>query len=246
VQDARRRAGPARFAPPTGTVSILAIGWKSLIATDSALELTACCSSIVALKEHVANGSPDLALLDLTTGLTFAALLELRNQAPDCKLILWTNSLASDFALQARTIGIRGILSKTLPLEAHRECLHRVYSGELWFEKHLTDGFRVVRRVKLTQREGQLVAMLACGLKNKEISLKLGITEGTVKGHLYHLFQKSGANNRFDLARRGLEARSVAGISADAALLGDGSGMPSFRASSNGLGFVDPHEIKTH
>jgi len=181
---------------------ILAKGLESLIATDSALELSACCSSISALKEHLAEGTPDLALLDLTTEMTPAALVGLRNLAPDCKLILWTNTIAVDFAH-------RGVLRKTLPLEAHRQCLHRVHSGELWFEKRLTDSFRAARRVKLTQREGQLVAMLGCGLKNKEISCKLGITEGTVKGHLYHLFHKSGATNR--LARWGFQQTPEAG-----------------------------------
>src|SRR5271157_231746 len=93
---------------------ILAKGLESLIATDSALELNACCSSIAALKEHLANGTPDLIL-----EMTPAALHELRNLAPDCKLILWTNTIAVDFAQQALTIGIRGVLRKTLPLEAH-------------------------------------------------------------------------------------------------------------------------------
>src|ERR1035438_4484567 len=118
---------------------------------------------------------PDLAVLDLTPEITSAALNELQNLAPESKLILWTNTIAGDFALQALTIGIRGVLRKTLPLEAYRQCLHRVYSGDLWFEKSLMDSLRSARRVSLTKRESQLVSMLARGLKNKEISCELGI-----------------------------------------------------------------------
>jgi len=194
---------------------ILAKGLESLIADDPALDLTASCSNVAALKEHLASESPDLAVLDLTSEITSAALYELQNLALESKLILWTNSIAGDFALQALTIGIRGVLRKTLSLEAHRQCLHRVYSGELWFEKSLTDSFRAVRRVSLTPRESQLVTMLSRGLKNKEISCELGITEGTVKVYLSHLFQKSGTKDRFDLALQGLKNFSMSGISTE-------------------------------
>jgi two-component system nitrate/nitrite response regulator NarL len=192
---------------------ILAKGLETVIAADPALELDAFCVEVAALKEHLANADPDLAVLDLTPEVTSAALNELQSLAPGCKLILWTNSIAGDFALKALTIGIRGILRKTLPVEAHRQCLHRVYSGGLWFEKSLTDSFRAARSVSLTGRESQLVAMLSRGLKNKEISCELGITEGTVKVYMSHLFQKSGAKDRLDLALQGLKNLSMAGIS---------------------------------
>jgi len=194
---------------------ILAIGLESLIAGDPALELSACCSSMPALEEHLANENPDLAVLDLTPKVTCGALEELQIVAPECKLILWTNTINSDFALQALTIGVRGILRKTLPLEAHRQCLHKVSSGELWFEKSLTDSFRAARRVSLSRRESQLVTMLTRGLKNKEICDELGLTEGTVKVYLSRLFQKSGAKDRFELALQGLKNLSMAGIATE-------------------------------
>jgi two-component system, NarL family, nitrate/nitrite response regulator NarL len=194
---------------------ILAAGLESLIATDPVLGLDACCSTISALKAHLFKESPDLAVVDLTPQIRGTVLSELQNSAPQCKLILWTSSIAADFALQALTIGVRGVLRKTLPVEAHRQCLHRVYSGELWFEKSLTDSFRAGKRVSLTGRESQLVALLSRGLKNKEISTELGITEGTVKVYLSHLFQKSGAKDRFDLALQGLRSFGLGGMPAE-------------------------------
>ncbi len=192
---------------------IMANGLGSLIAADPALEWNACCSNIAALKEHLASGTSDLAVLDLTPEITVAMLNELRNIAPKCKLILWTNSIASDFTVQAIASGIRGVLRKSLSLEAHRQCLHRVYSGELWVEKSLTDSFRVCHRVSLTPRESQLVTLLSRGLKNKAIAGELGITEGTVKVYLSHLFRKSGVNDRFDMALQGLKNLNMPGVS---------------------------------
>lgn len=44
------------------------------------------------------------------------------------------------------------------------------------------------------------MTMLAQGLRNKELAYRLGITEGTVKVYLSHLYEKVGANDRFELA----------------------------------------------
>ena len=58
----------------------------------------------------------------------------------------------------------------------------------------------LTKRVSLTRREGQLVGLIAQGLKNKELGYALGITEGTVKVYLSRIFKKLGVNDRFELA----------------------------------------------
>jgi two-component system, NarL family, nitrate/nitrite response regulator NarL len=194
---------------------ILAKGLERLIDADPALELTAWCENVLTLKDHMANVWPDVAVVDLTPQITIPVLGELQSLTPGCRLILWTTSVAPEFALQAMAIGVRGILRKTLPLEALRQCLHKVHSGELWFEKSLTDSFKAASRVALSPRESQLVNLLSRGLPNKEISALLGITEGTVKVYLNHLFQKSGAKDRFDLALLGLKNLHMAGVSTE-------------------------------
>jgi DNA-binding CsgD family transcriptional regulator len=81
-----------------------------------------------------------------------------------------------------------------------------VNEGELWFEKELVDSMMSARpRHSLTRREGQLVVFLTQGLKNKEIATALGISEGTVKVYLSHLFQKLDVKDRFELAVYGLK-----------------------------------------
>ncbi len=194
---------------------ILARGLQSVIAGDPNLELVAICSSLFEMKEHLANQKTDLAVLDLTPELTCDDLSVLHALAPEAKLILWTDTIAVEFVLQALAIGIRAVLRKVLPLAAHLQCLQRVYAGELWFEKSLTDDIRNARRVSLTPRESQLVSSVARGMKNKEIASELGITEGTVKVYLSHLFQKSGARDRYELALRALRTIGAAGYAAD-------------------------------
>jgi len=198
---------------------ILTIGLTRVIAADPQLELTGSASTTSELEGQLRDASPDVAVIDLTPQITAPALVRLRNLAIDAKLVLWTTSIAGDFAFRALSIGVRGVLRKTLPLEAHRQCLHVVASGELWFERRLTESFGTGKRVRLSRREGQLVTLLSRGLNNREISAELAITEGTVKVYLSHLFRKCGARNRFDMARHGQRNLGLAGNSPDS---GDG------------------------
>jgi len=52
----------------------------------------------------------------------------------------------------------------------------------------------------LTPREIEIVRMVAAGLRNKEIANKLSISEGTVKIHLHHIYEKLGMEGRLELA----------------------------------------------
>ena len=61
------------------------------------------------------------------------------------------------------------------------------------------------RSYSLTPRQGQLVALLTQGLKNKEIASKLNISEGTVKVYMSRMFQKLGVKDRLELALYGLK-----------------------------------------
>ena len=54
--------------------------------------------------------------------------------------------------------------------------------------------------LRLTAREREIAILVAGGLSNKEIARKIGISEGTVKIHLYNVYQKLGISNRTALA----------------------------------------------
>jgi len=53
---------------------------------------------------------------------------------------------------------------------------------------------------RLTQRQAQIVTLLQIGLSNKEISVRLGLSEGTVKVHLHRIYEKMSVSNRTQLA----------------------------------------------
>lgn len=210
---------------------ILAMGLQSVLHSVDGFNLVSICSSVEALAQQLTAGQTDIALLDLTSEISFGVLTDIKRCAESCKIVLWVNTISTELAFQAMGLGVRGILRKTLPSELQVKCLQKVFAGELWFEKALTDSFLSARRVALTQREGQLVSLLAQGLKNKEIATALMISEGTVKVYLSRLFQKVGVKDRFELALFGLKNLTTAqGPTADKPVRPAAERMPGLRS----------------
>ena len=183
---------------------ILARGLESVFRHVKDFDLLPSCGSLAGLLDQMVSSKPEVLLLDLNPEVTFAVLSDLKQAAPETSIVLWVTTISTELAFQAMGLGIRGVLRKQLPAELQVKCLQRVHAGELWFEKALTDSFLNARRVVLTNREGQLVSLLAQGLKNKEIAATLMVSEGTVKVYLSRLFEKAGVKDRFELALFGL------------------------------------------
>lgn len=160
--------------------------------------------ALEALREH----HPDILLVDQTAGLkaVFQFIVDVKNTWARCQPILWVNDLAEIDCFRALQLGARGILKKTLPVEAMIECLRSVGHGNVWLESSEPYGSGSAERraaPRLTPREKEIVHHVCGGLKNREIASALAITAGTVKVHLMHIFEKTGVKDRFELAVHG-------------------------------------------
>ena len=184
---------------------ILARGLEAVAAEAPEFEVAGVCCSTADLVNDVLATNPDMLLLDLTPDLGFGALIELQRRAPATRIVLWTRSISTELAYQAIEHGVRGILRRTHTPEIALKCFRMVADGGLWFEETLKSNMTGMRAVSLTRREGQLVSLLAQGLKNKEIASTLFISEGTVKVYLSRLFHKLAVKDRFELALFGLK-----------------------------------------
>jgi two-component system, NarL family, nitrate/nitrite response regulator NarL len=183
-------------------------GARSLVEAAAGLCLVAAEAELPRVVDVVRERRPDVLLLDLPADVDLSVVRELRQVAPECKVVLWTRGVRMEFGWQAVEVGIKGILLKTLAPELIVKCLRSVAAGELWLDKSLMSMMLSSRAVRLTPRESQLVMLLARGLKNKEIATELNISEGTVKVYLSRLFEKVGAKDRFELALFGLKNMS--------------------------------------
>jgi DNA-binding NarL/FixJ family response regulator len=179
---------------------LVAAALTSVLQGADDIELVQVLESISEVVPAVLEEQPDLLLLCLTPEIHASVIRQLRQASPECRIVLWIHSISNELAHQAMEIGVRGILRRTYAPEMILKCLRKVHAGEMWFDRFLMSSFMACRKVHLTRREGQLVRLLADGLKNKEIATALSISEGTVKVYLSRLFDKVGAKDRYELA----------------------------------------------
>jgi DNA-binding NarL/FixJ family response regulator len=178
----------------------LSAGIEAVVAEQEGFALSGIFTALDPLIEHVQTRRPSVVLLDVTAAITLCTLSKLKQIVDIAPVILWVEAVSTEFVSKALAIGVRGILRQSLPIELQIKCLRIVAMGDLWVEQPLCEQLLTARRVRLTERERQLVSLLAQGLKNKEIAYAMTLSEGTVKVYLTRLFRKVGVNDRFELA----------------------------------------------
>lgn len=161
---------------------------------------------------------PDILLLDLrmpgVDGL--AALQRLQRVNKRTRVIVLTASEDKNEFVQAMKLGCSGIVLKQTAAELIVKSIRKVHAGEIWLDSHTTAAVmrqfaspaepvpqgaaRPRDRSPLSQREREIVALVAQGYKNKEMAEKMFISEQTVKNHLHNIFDKLGVSDRLELA----------------------------------------------
>ena len=184
---------------------ILAEGLQSILALHPSLEFAGSTGSSDSLLAVLTELNPALVVVDWCPNISWPLLALTCGAVPSRRVVVLARNLAPELTFQAREAGVAAIVDTHTAPALLAEALQRVASGEYVFDLASDDSLRVSRAVRLTPREGDLVALLSQGLKNKEIATCLNISEGTVKVYLSKLFQKVGAKDRFELALFGLK-----------------------------------------
>jgi len=161
----------------------------------------------------MATLKPDILLLDINMpdkdGL--AVLQEINFDSLPTQVIVLTASEDDRDAVQAMRAGARGIVLKQSASDLLVKSIRKVYGGEIWLDNRVTAKVMKAfakssngspRRDKplLSEREKQIVSLVAQGNRNKEIGETLFISEQTVKNHLHNIFDKLGVSDRLELA----------------------------------------------
>lgn len=147
---------------------------------------------------------PDILLLDISMPLSdgFSVLQQLHAEGENCKTILYTYQMDENRMLEAMKWGVRGVVLKTMPPPMLLQAIRKVHIGGTWLEIGST-GRLLERGAKqrhigslLTERETELVKIVAEGLRNQAIADRLNIQEGTVRIHLHNIYKKLGLSGR--------------------------------------------------
>lgn len=175
----------------------------------------------MALVGEVANGreaverwealQPQVALLDLRMPEMdgVAATRAIRQRDPTARIIVLTTFDTDNDIASAISAGARGYLLKDATRDELLDAIRRVHRGETVIPPALVAKLAAgMRSESLTVRELDVLALLASGKSNKDIGLKLHISDNTVRSHVRAIFAKLNALSRTEAVavatRRGL------------------------------------------
>jgi DNA-binding NarL/FixJ family response regulator len=193
-------------------------GLKRLLRLESDFEIVGEACDGLEVLEKVYELDPDILLLDLRMpklhGLS--AMRALRQSGARTRIIVLTASDDKKEFVQAMKLGCSGVVRKQSSPDLIAKSIRQVHSGEIWLDADTTaavlrqfskppaenetrPGRRDRERGALSVREREIAALVAEGLKNREIAERMFISEQTVKNHLHSIFEKLSVVDRLEL-----------------------------------------------
>ena len=167
-------------------------------------ELLASLRTAQGAADYLAGHEADLLILDVMMqdgidGLTAAA--QIKAIRPEVKIILTTSTSETSWEDKAREIGVESFWYKEYDEHGIQEIMDRTMAGESVYPGDPPKvPFGNVTREELTERELEVLRELTASLTNEEIAEKLSISTNTVKRHLQNILEKTGFENRLQLA----------------------------------------------
>jgi DNA-binding NarL/FixJ family response regulator len=201
--------------------SLFRDGLTNLLSGQPDLEVIASTDSLTVVLEQITKARPDIALLGWAASSpdsqkVFNAVVD--SKSPTRIIMLVKDDKKEDFVEAVRQ-GCCGIVPKQTSTELLLKSIRKVHAGEFWLDRMTTAD--VIRRLAkrssptpapsprgglrenaaaLSQREMEIVILVAQGYKNKEMAERMFISEQTVKNHLHNIFDKVGVSDRLELA----------------------------------------------
>lgn len=179
--------------------------------------VTACPNAEEALRSFP-HSTPDVALVDINlpgkSGLELVR--ELRKLCPQTQIIMLTVEEDTKKVFESLKAGATGYLVKHVPPNEILEAIQEVHGGGAPMSSHIARMVVTALRepappqaaqTQLSARELEILRLLACGDRSKEIADKLGIGVGTVNTHVRHVYEKLHVRSRAEAVARFFKAK---------------------------------------
>ena len=187
---------------------------------EPAFEVIGCVQDGRELIKTAAEMNPDLVLLDVGMPLLngLEAGRELKKVMPRVKLIYLTMNADAEVASEAFRIGASGYLLKNSPGDELLQAVHNVIQGTSYVtpqigrameEMFIRDPMSLNRPKVLTDRQREVLQMLAEGQSMKEIAFTLQISHRTVQFHKYKIMEEFELKTNSDLLRFAIRERII-------------------------------------
>jgi len=182
-------------------------GLTSMLSRESDIEVVGTAENGAVAIKKASELQPDIMLMDLrmpeVDGVT--AMCEIKARSPDIKFIVLTTYDNDEYIFKGIEAGARAYLLKDAPREELFRAIRAVYKGDSLIEpavagKVLDRLAELSRQAQtsegLSERELEVLKLMAKGTSNKLIAATLNIGESTVKTHIQSIFQKLEVNAR--------------------------------------------------
>jgi DNA-binding NarL/FixJ family response regulator len=200
--------------------SLVRQGLRRYLELAGDIEIVGEASTGAEVIAEVERQSPDIAVLDIRMpdmdGLEAAA--KIGGKFPDVGVIMLTAYDDRQFVVDAVRAGARGYVLKARDAEHLTQTVRLVAAGNLVIDPNLvvvladelsTAKQRDRKAETLTERELEILQLLALGHTNRDIAGKLFISPDTVKTHLEHIYQKLGATDRTAAVAEAMRRRLI-------------------------------------
>lgn len=152
---------------------------------------------------------PDVMLMDIRMGATLGldAAEEILHRYPDAKILFLTTFSDNEYIIRALKIGGKGYLLKE-DFESIAPAIMAVNAGQHVFGRPVMEKLpdlmgqkiKAPAPIPLSEKEKQVLALVAEGKNNREIAAELYLSEGTVRNYISLLLEKLALRNRTELA----------------------------------------------
>jgi DNA-binding NarL/FixJ family response regulator len=198
-------------------------GVRSLLDLSADIRVVAEASDGRQSLEVIAQHRPDVVLMDLRMpGMNGIEAMQALASGPGLPpTIILTTFNDDELVLAGLKAGARGFLLKDVSLEQLVEAIHTVAAGDSLLQPAMTQ--RLLEGVEslnnaflsldhpdpLTERETEILRLMAGGYSNREIAQALNVAEGTVKNHVSNILSKLGVRDRTRAVLKALELKLV-------------------------------------
>jgi DNA-binding NarL/FixJ family response regulator len=190
-------------------------GLRMLIENHPGTKVVAMASTRSEALEIIARDLCDLIILNLELGgySALSFIPQLREAAKDARVLVLTGARDSETHEKAAQLGAMGVVLKEDAEDRLLKAIEKIYKGEVWLDRitlgnllwkmstHDKDALdpRAKKISTLTDRERQVIALIAEGLKNRQIAERLFISPTTFTHHLSSIYSKLGVSDRLEL-----------------------------------------------
>src|ERR1700691_6175795 len=182
---------------------VVRLGLRTMLESEENIVVTGVTGSAKEALLEVARFQPDVVLMDLRMPEMEGAdaIAELRRIHPDIRILVLTNYEEDEYIFRALQAGAMGYLLKSTPQEEIVQAVEMVHQNKRCIPPNIAKRLlETIAREELSQRELEVLKLVAGGLTNKQIAQRLFISAKTARNHVASCLVKLGVTDRTEAA----------------------------------------------